>query len=69
MCEYIQPRKRNKRLTSPTNVKQFALEYAALHGRARFTRCSRKFLQAIERNTLELVQRMVNARQMKGVTL
>lgn len=72
MCDYIKSpvrKKKTQRMTCPSNVKRFALEFAALNGRNRFRRCSGKFLAAIERNTMEFIQRAVKAQQLKGMTL
>jgi hypothetical protein len=57
------------RITSPTNVKKYLLEYASSKRAHKFTRVSQQTLDAIEVAAKIACQRVVDTAPSKGVTL
>lgn len=60
---------RNRRLTSPTNIKKFLLEYAKDHRAHKFTRVSKARLDEAEANMRLWCERVVTAAPSCGQTL
>jgi hypothetical protein len=57
------------KLTSPSNVRQLALEYAARTRAHGFTRVSKKFFEAVEINARNFIKDRINRHPSRGKTL
>jgi hypothetical protein len=56
-------------ITSPTNIRRYALEYAKAKRAHKFERLSKTFLNAVEVNARAFIQDRVERNPSKGVTL
>jgi hypothetical protein len=70
-CNEIKLKSRNRvsGAINRSHIKQLALEFAQSHGMPRHRRVSSRFLDKIERNTIEFVKKCVQFNTRKGVTL
>lgn len=70
MCDYIKPKPKKRRafrVTSTSNVRKAALDFAASTGK--FSRVSRKFVDVIERQTVDFIRKRVENHPRRGMTL
>lgn len=56
-------------ITSPTNVKKFALDVAQKNGRTQFTRVSKKFTDRIEARVRIMITNEIHTHPSLGITL